>query len=89
GENRVLVKNGLKMLQHTERAGLQELMAVSDIDLEHFDEDAVGFKIAPQLNALGRLDDPNPAIDLLTGFDEEELHELALMIKGKNEERKD
>lgn len=89
GENRVLVKNGLKMLQHTERAGLQELMAVSDVDLEHFDEDAVGFKIAPQLNALGRLDDPNPAIDLLTGFDEEELHELALMIKGKNEERKD
>ncbi|KPJ22749.1 single-stranded-DNA-specific exonuclease RecJ [Streptococcus phocae] len=89
GENRVLVKNGLKMLQHTERAGLQELMAVSGVDLEHFDEDAVGFKIAPQLNALGRLDDPNPAIDLLTGFDEEELHELALMIKGKNEERKD
>ncbi|MDU6351939.1 MAG: single-stranded-DNA-specific exonuclease C-terminal domain-containing protein, partial [Streptococcus mitis] len=37
----------------------------------------------------GRLDDPNPAIDLLTGFDDEEAHEIALMIHQKNEERKE
>lgn len=88
GENRILVKNGLAVLKETERLGLQELMKLSEVDLTHFDEDVIGFKLAPQLNALGRLDDPNPAIDLLTGFDEEELHELALMISGKNEERK-
>ena len=41
-------------------------------------EETVGFQIAPRLNALGRLDDPNPAIDLLTGFDDEEAHEIAL-----------
>ena len=41
------------------------------------------------MNALGRLDDPNPAIDLLTGFDDEEAHEIALMIHQKNEERKE
>lgn len=63
-------------------------MKLSEVDLTHFDEDVIGFKLAPQLNALGRLDDPNPAIDLLTGFDDEELHELALMISSKNEERK-
>ncbi|MEN4363742.1 single-stranded-DNA-specific exonuclease RecJ, partial [Streptococcus pyogenes] len=88
GENRVLVKNGLAMLKHTERVGLQELMSLSPIDLEHFNEDAIGFQIAPQLNALGRLDDPNPAIELLTGFDDQEAQAIALMIKKKNEERK-
>ena len=45
--------------------------------------------MAPRLNALGRLADPNPAIDLLTGFDDEEVHEIALMIQEKNEERKE
>lgn len=88
GENRVLVKNGLTMLKHTERVGLQELMSLSFIDLDQFTEDAVGFQIAPQLNALGRLDDPNPAIELLTGFDDQEAQAIALMIKEKNEERK-
>lgn len=83
GENRVLVKNGLTMLKHTERVGLQELMSLSSIDLDQFTEDAVGFQIAPQLNALGRLDDPNPAIELLTGFDDQEAQAIALMIKEK------
>lgn len=71
------------MLKHTERVGLQELMSLSPIDLEHFNEDAIGFQIAPQLNALGRLDDPNPAIELLTGFDDQEAQAIALMIKKK------
>lgn len=87
-ENRVLVKNGLKVLKMSERQGLQELMTISGVDLDAIDEDTVGFKIAPQLNALGRLDDPNPAIELLTGFDDEEAHDIALMINEKNEERK-
>ena len=43
----------------------------------------------PSFECLGRLDDPNPAIDLLTGFDDEEAHEIALMIHQKNEERKE
>ena len=87
-ENRVLVKNGLKVLKMSERQGLQELMTISGVDLDAIDEDTVGFKIAPQLNALGRLDDPNPAIELLTGFDDEEARDIALMINEKNEERK-
>ena len=87
-ENRVLVKNGLKVLKMSERQGLQELMTISGVDLDAIDEDTVGFKIAPQLNALGRLDDPNPAIELLTEFDDEEAHDIALMINEKNEERK-
>lgn len=87
-ENRILVKNGLQLLKQTERIGLQELMTISQVDFNQFDEDVVGFKLAPQLNALGRLDDPNPAINLLTGFDDQEAHDIAVMINEKNEERK-
>lgn len=64
-------------------------MRISGIEHDAIDEETVGFKIAPQLNALGRLDDPNPAIELLTGFDDEEAQSIALMINAKNEERKE
>ncbi|NQP51615.1 single-stranded-DNA-specific exonuclease RecJ [Streptococcus suis] len=88
-ENRVMVKYGLSLLKQTERAGLQELIKIAGIDIDSIDEETVGFQLAPRLNALGRLDDPNPAIELLTGFDDEEAHEIALMIDSKNVERKD
>ncbi|MBY4962194.1 single-stranded-DNA-specific exonuclease RecJ [Streptococcus suis] len=89
GENRVMVKYGLSLLKQTERAGLQELMKIAGIDVDSLDEETVGFQLAPRLNALGRLDDPNPAIELLTGFDDEEAHQIARMIDSKNVERKD
>ncbi|HFI0256303.1 TPA: single-stranded-DNA-specific exonuclease RecJ [Streptococcus suis] len=88
-ENRVMVKYGLSLLKQTERVGLQELMQIAGIDVASLDEETIGFQIAPRLNALGRLDDPNPAVDLLTRFDEEEAHEIALMIDAKNTERKE
>lgn len=88
-ENRIMVKVGLEILKQTERIGLIELIKVSDVDMADVNEETVGFKIAPQLNALGRLDDPNPAVELLTGFDDEEAHNIAKMINAKNEERKE
>lgn len=89
GENRILVKYGLSVLKNTQRVGLQELFKIAGIQENEVDEETVGFQIAPRLNALGRLDDPNPAIELLTGFDEEEARDIALMINQKNEERKE
>ncbi|UGQ08094.1 single-stranded-DNA-specific exonuclease RecJ [Streptococcus anginosus] len=88
-ENRILVKYGLSVLKNTQRIGLQELFKIAGIQENEVDEETVGFQIAPRLNALGRLDDPNPAIELLTGFDEEEARDIALMINQKNEERKE
>lgn len=87
-ENRILVSHGLKVLANTERAGLMELMRLSGTDFEKVNEETIGFQIAPRLNALGRLDDPNPAIELLTGWDEEVAAEIAQMIDEKNSERK-
>ena len=88
-ENRIMVQYGLEILRNTQRIGLQELFEVAGISSSDLTEETVGFQLAPRLNALGRLDDPNPAIDLLTGFDDEEVREIALMIQEKNEERKE
>ena len=88
-ENRIMVQYGLEVLRNTQRLGLQELFEVAGISSSDLTEETVGFQLAPRLNALGRLDDPNPAIDLLTGFDDEEVHEITLMIQEKNEERKE
>lgn len=89
GENRILVKYGLSVLKNTQRVGLQELFKIAGIQPDELDEEKVGFQIAPRLNALGRLDDPNPAVELLTGFDDEEARDIALMINQKNDERKE
>lgn len=88
-ENRIMVQYGLEVLRNTQRIGLQELFEIAGISSSDLTEETVGFQLAPRLNALGRLDDPNPAIDLLTGFDDEEVREIALMIQEKNEERKE
>ena len=88
-ENRIMVQYGLEVLRNTQRLGLQELFEIAGISRSDVTEETVGFQLAPRLNALGRLDDPNPAVELLTGFDDEEVHEIALMIQDKNEERKE
>ena len=87
-ENRTLVKFGIEMLKHTERVGLEALINIADLDKQTITEETIGFQIAPRLNALGRLDDPNPAIELLTGWDEDETRQIAEMIDAKNQERK-
>ena len=88
-ENRIMVQYGLEVLRNTQRIGLQELFEIAGISSGDVTEETIGFQLAPRLNALGRLDDPNPAIELLTGFDDEEVREIALMIQDKNEERKE
>ncbi|MDR0199307.1 MAG: single-stranded-DNA-specific exonuclease RecJ [Streptococcaceae bacterium] len=91
GENRILVAEGLKVLRQTERVGLSNLMRLAGIEdeaLSNLTEEDIGFRIAPRLNALGRLDDPNPAIELLCGWDEEETAKIADLIEGKNTERR-
>lgn len=87
-ENRALVKLGLKYLQQTDRLGLQALAKVGGIDLEHATEQTVGFAIAPRLNALGRLKDANPAVTLLSTFDDEEAMLIANEVEELNNERK-
>lgn len=88
GENRNLVKLGLQAIKQTQRLGLLELLKVSSVDLQKVDETSIGFSLGPRLNAIGRLGDPNPAVELMTTFDEAVAHELASKLDQINNERK-
>ncbi|GGC81596.1 single-stranded-DNA-specific exonuclease RecJ [Enterococcus wangshanyuanii] len=88
-ENRVLVKMGLEMIQNGERIGLDVLIHLAELKKESITEENIGFTIGPRLNALGRLGDAAPGVELMTTFDEEEAKEIALYVNSQNEERKE
>lgn len=87
-ENRTLVMFGLEALKQTDRLGLLELLKVSQSAPEDIDESTVGFMIGPRLNALGRLEDPNDGVELLSTFDEEKAIRLAQKLDAINVKRK-
>lgn len=88
GENRTIVYFGLKMMQNTQRAGLQELFQIIAIEAQELNEDTIGFQIGPRLNAIGRLGDANPGVELLTTHNPTRAKELAEFTDTKNIERK-
>ena len=87
GENRTLVKAGLKQLAKTERPGIQALCKVTGTELSEVNEETIGFVLAPRLNAAGRLDSADPAVELLMCTDMEDAIEMAKQIDAMNKER--
>ncbi len=65
GENRVIVQFGLEVLKRTRRPGLRALLMATKTDLGRLTATDIAFKIIPRLNAAGRMDHPQPALDLL------------------------
>ena len=88
GENRILVREGLKRLHRTPNLGLQELIAQNQLDREQVDVYHIGFVLGPCLNASGRLDTAARALDLLLSSDRQEAARLAGDLKALNESRK-
>ena len=87
-ENRILVKEGLKHLHHTANLGLQELVRACQIQPDQVDVYHIGFVLGPCLNASGRLDTAQRALQLLEARDREEAARLAGDLKALNESRK-
>lgn len=85
-ENRILVYNGLQVLKNSKRKGIQALKKICQIDQNVTEED-IGFRIGPRLNAVGRLQDADIAVDLLLTEDPEEAKELADYVQTLNTER--
>lgn len=84
GENREFVKAGLAQLQNPERAGIAALMHHSSADGKEVTTDTISFAIAPRLNAAGRMDSANIALELLLCDDEDEADDLAKELCEKN-----
>ena len=89
GENRILVKEGLKRLQSTTNKGLRELMRENQLEPDQINVYHIGFVLGPCLNASGRLDTAKRALEMLCAGDEEQAAELAGDLKALNESRKD
>jgi single-stranded-DNA-specific exonuclease len=86
-ENRYLARAGLKALARTQKPGLRALMRSAGVDPAAVDAGAVGFRLAPRINAAGRLSHPETALQLLLTEDDTEAAELAGRLEELNRER--
>lgn len=87
-ENRIIVKEGLKLIANTENYGLNALMAVTGVSRESINAYHIGFVLGPCLNASGRLDSAKRALKMLVTDDRAEAERHAGELKDLNEERK-
>ena len=88
GDTRYLLQLGLEKLRHTERAGLVAMMELTELNKSNLTEEHIGFVLAPRMNALGRLDDANRMVELLTTDNMGRARTLALELEGINAQRK-
>jgi single-stranded-DNA-specific exonuclease len=88
GENRIIVKEGLERIRHTDNLGLRKLMAVNGLRPEAVDPYSIGFVLGPCLNASGRLDTAMRAYGLLNARDEAAAERIAGELKSLNDSRK-
>ncbi|MBQ7318117.1 MAG: single-stranded-DNA-specific exonuclease RecJ, partial [Phascolarctobacterium sp.] len=84
GENRELVRRGLKAMEHTSLVGLRALITASGCSCENISSENIGFILAPRLNAVGRLEHAQSAVELLVTQDAEKAEAIALELNREN-----
>jgi single-stranded-DNA-specific exonuclease len=87
GENRVLVRYGLRALAATGKPGLRALLDVTGMAGREIEAGKVGFVLAPRINAAGRMADAAEGLELLLTEDEDEARALAQRLDDVNRER--
>jgi single-stranded-DNA-specific exonuclease len=86
GENRLMVRHGLKHLPNTLNPGLRALQEITGMNGSATSMD-VGFRIGPRLNAAGRMDAPEVALEILMTDCRRTAHDLAVKLDAYNKER--
>ena len=86
-ENRSLAIAGLRSLARTQKPGLRALMRAAGVDPAAVDAGAVGFRLAPRINAAGRLGHPRAALELLLTEDADDARRIADSLEELNRER--
>jgi len=87
GENRVLVRKGLKQIRETKRQGLFSLAGVAQIKIDKIKAGDIGFMLGPRLNASGRLESALASFELLTTTDFMRAGQLAQQLEVQNRQR--
>ncbi|GAB4258358.1 MAG: single-stranded-DNA-specific exonuclease RecJ [Deferrisomatales bacterium] len=88
GANRILVAHGLRQINRTPRIGVDALKTVAGVQGE-IKAGHIGFQLGPRLNAAGRLQGPQEALDLLASDDPGAARELARVLDGLNRRRQE
>ncbi len=89
GENRILAKAGLARIQNSPLEGLRALVVASHLtEKDRVDAEDVGFRLAPRLNACGRMGHARDTIELLTTATGARAAELAKQLSRQNEQRR-
>ena len=89
GENRIIVKNGLKEMRNTNNLGLKQLIKATGLEGKAITTYSLGFVLGPCINASGRLDSAKKGVKLLMSQSVEEADKLAKELVNLNKERKD
>ena len=87
GENRYLVKAGLRELNNSSRVGIQEMVKLAGLKMGELDSRDISWVLGPRLNATGRMNNASTSYQLLTTQSPEEARLLALELEEKNVER--
>jgi len=87
GENRILVRYGLRLMSETKNIGLRALINASGLEGRELTAGRVGFILAPRLNAVGRIGDAKRGLDLLLSSDEGEANGIARDLEEINRTR--
>jgi single-stranded-DNA-specific exonuclease len=87
GENRYLVKEGLKELNASSRVGIQEMVKLAGLRLGELDTEDISWVLGPRLNAAGRMNNASTSYQLLTTESVEEARLLAVELDKRNAER--
>ena len=86
GENRIISKYGLKMMEKTKNLGLKELLKI--VNYKDIDSMMVSFGMAPRINACGRMGNASAAVKLLLETDSQKAEKIAVELDELNQERK-
>jgi len=88
-ENRVLAKYGLVVIRKTARIGIRALVKAANLDLHQLESQTLGFVLGPRLNAAGRLEHANAALELLLTTDFDQATKIAQDLNQLNLKRQD
>lgn len=88
GENRALVRRGLAEMRRARRPGLRALIAAARCEPSRLDESDLGFRLAPRINAAGRLYRADAGVELLLSEDEARAEQIAAELSRANAERR-
>lgn len=89
GENRFWVRHGLRYVNDTQSISLKVLKQNGKLDKPRISATDIGFCLTPQINALGRLEDPRQGVKFLIGSDEQEVKEVGAVLYELNQTRKE